>query len=140
MTTVDHATFEFREAPAGRVLQSTALAFVPHLFTTRDIGERGDRSAADLQRLSASLEIDPDDLVLVKQVHGRTVLIVRGGEALAEPPSADAIVSTDPERAICVRVADCVPILLADRGGRAVAAVHAGWRGTCAGVAVTAVQ
>lgn len=86
------------------------------------------------------------EIVQVYQVHGAEVLTVRPGAA-AHPHSpdpitgeprdtkADAIVTDDPERVLCVRTADCTPILLASTDGRVVGAVHAGWRGAVAGVA-----
>ena len=52
----------------------------------------------------------------------------------------DALVTDDVARSIGVKTADCVPILLLDAGRHAVAAVHAGWRGTAAGIAARAVE
>lgn len=75
---------------------------------------------------------EPAPLVRPKQVHGVAVArVVSGGAAPAE---ADAIVCTTPGVAIGVVTADCVPVLAASRDGRAVAAIHAGWRGLAAGV------
>ena len=66
-------------------------------------------------------------LVHARQVHGRRVLRV---PPLPEGAEADALVTETPGAAVGVYTADCVPILLADPSGRAVAAVHAGWRGS----------
>jgi YfiH family protein len=98
---------------------------------------RGAQEGDEYERLAASFGVTRADCVLVSQVHGRAVLIVQPGETVspAAPREADAIVSTDPSKVIAVRVADCVPILLADADRRVVAAIHAGWRGTCAGIA-----
>jgi hypothetical protein len=76
----------------------------------------------------------------VHQVHGRVVLRARAGEPFDCSAKADAIVSDDPTSVLSVRVADCVPILLATEDGRAVAAVHAGWRGVVAGVVTAALS
>ena len=138
-TPVDGYTFS--ESAAGRVLTFPALAATArHLVTTRALEFRGERAGADYARVATALDLNRDALMTVSQVHGRQVLVVRPGQTVPDAAPADAIVSTDSSRAIAVRVADCVPILLADRLGRAVAAVHAGWRGSCAGIAVAAVQ
>src|SRR4030095_5337963 len=68
------------------------------------------------------------------QVHGAGVVRVKRGAAVGRTTPGGALVSDAPARSIAVRVADCVPVLLATRDGRTVAAVHAGWRGTVAGV------
>jgi YfiH family protein len=52
----------------------------------------------------------------------------------------DALVTVQPGVEVSVRTADCYPILIADRRNRAVAAVHAGWRGTAAGIVRNALR
>ncbi len=132
--------FEWRTAPGGRVLVSTALAAIaPHVFTTRGIGP--DPAQPDYDAIGAHLGLAARDILRVRQVHGR-VVIVAGADTAGESVvgDADAIVTTGGGRAVSVRIADCVPILIADRGHRVVAAVHAGWRGTAAGIAGAAVE
>lgn len=89
--------------------------------------------------VSASLDVPRARLLLVRQVHGRVVATARRGAGDAwQRPEADAIVTDDPSVAIGVRVADCAPILLFDPVRGVAAAVHAGWRGTAAGVSLAA--
>ncbi|MCP3980438.1 MAG: peptidoglycan editing factor PgeF [bacterium] len=127
---------------------------VSHGFSTRradgadgfDLGSArpGDESAAQRRaRLARALGLDPEHgPAVLHQVHGNRV--VGAGElAAGRPPSADAglLVRDRPGPAsVGVRTADCVPLLIADVRGRAVAAVHAGWRGTVAGIAAAAVR
>lgn len=73
----------------------------------------------------------PSEPRWLKQVHGATV--VRADD-VEQPVEADASFTTTPGIVTVVMVADCMPVLLADAGGRAVGVAHAGWRGLAAGV------
>jgi YfiH family protein len=130
-------SFEWVQTSLGPVLHCAPLARIAsHCFTTRAVPLA---SAEDRQALARSLHASRT--FWVNQVHGRAIVMVRKGDILpAERPDADVILSNDPGTAIGVRAADCVPLLLADEETGAVAAVHAGWRGTSAGAASAAVS
>jgi polyphenol oxidase len=118
------------QAPWGAVLQcSQLLPYAPHFFTAASLQlkNRPDEWAAVAQYAGVA----PESLLLLRQVHGKHIVTVRRGrEGRWELPEADGILSSDPASAVVVRVADCAPILLADRRLGVVAAVHAGWRST----------
>lgn len=96
------------------------------------------REAVDANRRVFASEVGfaAESLFEVSQVHGASVRLLAEGDAPEKVRSeeADALVSTRAGSAIAVRVADCVPILVADPRTGAVAAVHAGWRGCVAGI------
>ena len=137
--------FTWTNAPWGPVLVSTALSPVfRHFFTTRHLRFRGGEDGLrDWARVAGELGVHPALLLRPRQVHGTSVVVKRrGGEAgrwEAERPRADIILTDDPGVAVAVQVADCVPVLIADRRTGAVAAVHAGWRGTARRVVQVAV-
>ena len=68
-----------------------------------------------------------EDLALPRQVHSDNVLWMK--EA-GRPEQTDAVITDQPGLCVCVKTADCIPVLLYDTRKRLVAAVHAGWRGT----------
>jgi purine-nucleoside/S-methyl-5'-thioadenosine phosphorylase / adenosine deaminase len=96
------------------------FAWISHGFGTRD--------AALVQEEMASL----------KQIHSSLSLVAdRPRGCVGE---GDALITDQAGVAVSVRTADCFPILLADPRRRVVAAVHAGWRGTAAGVAAATLE
>jgi len=80
-------------------------------------------------RLRQSLGLPAEPLWL-EQVHGATVARFEGPER----PVADAAIAFEAGQVCAVMVADCLPVLLADRAGSCVGIAHAGWRGLAAGV------
>ena len=68
-----------------------------------------------------------EELALPRQVHSDNVLWMH--EA-GRPEATDAVITDQPGLPVCVKTADCIPVLLYDTRQRIVAAVHAGWRGT----------
>lgn len=111
-----------------------------HLFTSRQLQLRGGPEVQPREWAAASSSVGAplDRVMRVRQVHGREVRVLRRGAVAAaaerERPDGDALISDEPGLVLTVLVADCVPVLLFDQGRGAVAAVHAGWRGTCARV------
>jgi polyphenol oxidase len=105
-------------------------------YDTLNLGDHvGDDDAAvaeNRRRLASAMGVGTERLVIVRQVHGADVVRVDGDDSPDAPPAADAIVTTDPSVAICVLVADCVPVVLLDPIAHVLAVVHAGWRGTAA--------
>jgi YfiH family protein len=130
-------TFYWTSSACGIVLRCRALDPVaPHVFTTRQLSLSSDE---DWGRVAEA--VGARRVATLDQVHGREVVAITGDSpSPARRPVGDALVSNDAAMAVAVRTADCVPLLLADAATGAVAAVHAGWRGTVARVAIAAIE
>ncbi len=144
---------EYLTAP---LLEGTA-----HCFSTRFGGvseghlaslnlgvHRGDRPENVLENyriLGDAVGFSPENTVFTKQIHSDRIERVgrndRGrGLCFPVPEDCDGLVTDEPEVALTVFSADCTPILLFDPVKKAIGAVHAGWRGTAAGIAGKAVE
>jgi YfiH family protein len=108
------------------------------------LGDVPERVLENQRRFAQWVGYPPERLYSVNQVHGRRALSLypERSPAAVQREDADALVAapTNEPRALAVRTADCVPLVLADPETRAVAAVHAGWRGLVAGVIESAVE
>lgn len=76
--------------------------------------------------------------ITLRQIHSATVVNAHGLSDRA--CEGDALITDELDQSIGIRTADCVPILLLDSSRRALAAVHAGWRGTAAGIVERAIE
>ena len=127
--------FAWVKAPWGLALQCRALGALGHGWTTRQLRLRGapDAERAGWAAIGEAVGLTPDRILRLTQVHGHAVAVATSFPC--GTPEADIVISEIADRVVAVQVADCAPILTADRSGRFVAASHAGWRGTAADVA-----
>jgi len=136
-----------------RILESVALAKIPwlvHGFTLRPGGasvlggkrifslgrtdwDTRENVSANRKTLLAALDAERMQIVSQRQIHSALSRVFDAPPA--ETLQGDAALTRTPGLLLAVLIADCVPILLVDTKRRAVAAVHAGWRGTLKRVA-----
>lgn len=143
--------FEFVRRGAIDLFESGILRIpgLEHAFSTRNSGVspppfntlnfsvmEGDTDQnvkCNWDRLAEGVGIGAEQFLTLRQVHGDRILFVKSGELLDDLRAGleyDAFITDARGLALCIKTADCVPVLLADRGLKSVAAVHAGWRGT----------
>ena len=164
VSTMSAGPTAWREAGAVRLLTWPALAAsgVDAAVTARSGGVSsgpydslnlsfsvGDDPAHVLEnrrRLATSFGASRNDFVFAGQVHGAGVRVVgaadRGSGAFCLDDvigDTDALVTSSPDVVLAILTADCVPIVLHDPVARVLACVHAGWRGTVAGVTQAAI-
>ena len=104
-----------------RVSELDAMPWLLHGFGTR---------LADIPGMFGNL-------ATVKQIHSSACVAAAGRAGVLG--EGDALLEDTPGAVVAVKTADCIPVLLVDEKQRAVAAVHAGWRGTAAGIVAAAV-
>lgn len=130
------------------ILTSDSLSALRHGFFTRRGGassgifaglncgqgssDQSEIVAINRARAAAALQVAPDDLLGVHQVHSAKAVTVTS--RFEEKPRADALVTNMPGFALSVLTADCQPVLFADAQAGVIGAAHAGWRGALDGV------
>ena len=138
----DQITFIHSEA-LGRI------AGTIHAFSTRR-GERPDLTLGPYSspnpmvhinrvRFLAAIGAAGWPIMKLKQVHSGIVADIDDTSAANEAVEADAAITNLKGVMLGVQTADCVPILVSEVNGKAIAAIHAGWRGTAARIAETTI-
>jgi hypothetical protein len=128
-----------RKGPAGlNVLTFDILERygINHGMVVKDGGKDVDKDLV-YSRLAAE-----KPLVVTHQVHGDSVISIDKGfsDYYPQKTEADGLMTSLTGIRLSIHTADCVPVFLADKKGRAVCLIHAGWRGTKLGVAAKGIK
>ncbi len=103
-----------------------------HAYTTtrHSFGDQSPKLADQTQKLIDMFSL-PSAPIWINQVHATTIVKAKPDTLHAE---ADASYSDEKKRVCVVLTADCLPILICNKQGTHIAAIHAGWRGLAAGI------
>ncbi len=144
--------FTLRESRGISFYSCTAFETIPdlrHGFSTRKGGSGGNGHSLNLnylpwdsdtrvdenrQRFLSALGLEELPLATLHQVHSNRVHIIEDKLSEWKQSEGDAIATSAANIALGVKVADCLPVLIADPVNHAIAAVHSGWRGTLSGI------
>ncbi len=123
----------FTQIVAAQSTRHGGVSMAPYhsLNLGKSTADDSARVAENRRRFCGALGFIPEQISWSKQVHGdqiRQVTTAGGSEGF------DALVTNVPGILLAVSVADCTPILIFDPNNLAVAAIHAGWRGTVLGI------
>ncbi|MEV6412674.1 peptidoglycan editing factor PgeF [Kribbella sp. NPDC051718] len=104
-------------------------------------GDEASAIAENFRLIATEFGVAPERVIRVNQVHGPDVHIVGPGDTAIDPrPRADAMVTTQSDVVLCVRAADCLPVLLADQANGVIGAAHSGRKGLYVGVVPATVE
>ncbi len=142
--------------------RSTLLDGVMHGFSTKHGGistyeytksmnlafSRGDSDETVIKNFeifASSIGAKPENGIMLNQVHSANVLEVTNDEFglgvyKKSELCLDGYASNTPGALLCVRVADCVPILFADKENKVIGAVHSGWRGSAQKISAVCIE
>ena len=134
MALLDGALAVDWDAPVGALMSTRAGGVSSGPWASLNLGVAvGDEAAAVAENRRRFAAATGAQVAWLRQVHSPRVVRL-GRDHGYDDSGADAAWSDEPGFACTVQVADCLPVLLAHRDGRAVAAAHAGWRGLAGGV------
>jgi len=123
--------------PDGRIESSFfPKALYAHGFTTKQHGNL--HSPNKIEQYLSSMDIDPKTVTQMRQVHKTNVQIIEEDAVGRIIPQTDGLIYSKKNKyaaTVVVRVADCVPLLFADKTMQIIGVAHSGWKGTLGHIA-----